>query len=362
LKAAEELESSLRQQGITKARYNVIISAMEHQLAEDLSDDCRVMLKNSVLTSLCVPKDERHEIQSRLVEMIGKVIGEVMGKLKETVERANADLAEVEKAHKGLADAAESASLALATGLEQAASKQATFAEAEVAVGGAEKFLLEKQDEQRLGDEDVINKTKEREMVGSALSTDFAAIVSGESKSDSVDSLVALATKLQLEDSLLEAMPNVLLKRPDARHSFDQMVLDQLNGCLRKRIADLEADLASQASGTEERKAVVTSAEVVLQAAKAAREVAAEELRKAEATRDELQLAKKAADQELKKHVPMQKQATKAVEKKQWDMECFGLAVDTYQEFRDRSSTTAAAVEETTDPAEVSVAASGAGA
>jgi Flp pilus assembly protein TadG len=294
--------------------------------------------------------------------MIGKVIVEVMGKLKETVERANVDLAEVEKAHTGFADAAESASLALATGLEQAASKQATFAEAEVAVGGAEKFLLEKQDEQRLGDEDVINKTKEREMVGSALSTDFAAIVSGESKSDSVDSLVALATKLQLEDSLLEAMPNVLLKRPDARHSFDQMVFDQLGECLRKRIADLEADLASQASGTEERKAVVTSAEVVLQAAKAAREVAAEELRKAEATRDELQLAKKAADQELKKHVPMQKQATKAVEKKQWDMECFGLAVDTYQEFRDRSSTTAAAVEETTDPAEVSVAASGAGA
>merc|ERR1719221_2234749 len=101
---------------------------MGHPLVEGLSDDCREMLKTSVLTSLCLPKDERHEIQTDLVTMIGQVIDEVLQKLKGTAEQVAAELSEAEQAHKVLTDAAESADLALAGSTEVAAAKQAAFA------------------------------------------------------------------------------------------------------------------------------------------------------------------------------------------------------------------------------------------
>jgi hypothetical protein len=361
IQAAEQLEATLKQHGVSKAKYNTIIGALENDGRQTFSDECRQMLKNSVLTSLCVAQDERHEIQTRLVEMIGTVIRETMEKLKEIAEKERSDSADVELAHKALIDAQAAAGQALTDGQAHTESQKAAFEEAQKASEAAAQVLGENQEAQRKGDEHTSAKTKERDAVAAALSTDLAAIVSGgeasgEPERKHVDSLVALATKLGLEDSLLEAMPSVLPKRPESRNSFDQMVLDQLSECLRKRVQDIESDLAAQGPATEERAAAVASAEAALEAAKGAQEQAAEALRVSEARRDELKAAKDAADKEVKNHLPQQKKVAKAVEKKQWDVDGFQIAVDIFEQLRDRSTKTAEAAPESMEPAEATPA------
>jgi uncharacterized phage infection (PIP) family protein YhgE len=339
----------LKQQGISKAKYNAIIDAIGNPLAESLTDECREMLKTAVVTSLCIAKDERHEIQTGLVEMIGEVINEVMGKLKGAADQESGKLAGVEQAHKVLTDAADGAGLALAGATEVVATRQTAFEGAQADTEAAEKSLAEKQAEQRKVEANIGEMTKEREAITSALSTDLATIVKGEGDGEPepkhVHSLVALAKKLKLEEPLLEAMPNVLVKRPDARGSFDQIVINQLNECFSKRAKELDAELAAQAAPAQERAAAVGAAEAALTVSKGSQERAAEALREAEAKRDDAQTQRDAADAEVAKDLPGRKSATEASELKQYDVDAFWITQKHFEALRERLSKAATAAE-----------------
>lgn len=363
----EQLCKVLKTQGISKAKYNAIIDAIGNPLAETLTDECREMLKTAVATSLCIAKDERHEVQTGLVEMIGEVIGEVMGKLKGAAEQESGKLAEVEQAHKVLTDAAEGAGLALAGATEVVAARQTAFEGAQAETKAAEKSLAEKQDEQRKVESHIGDMTKEKDAITSALSTDLATIVKGEGDAEPepkrVQSLVALAKKLKLEEPLLEAMPNVLGKRPETRGSFDQIVIDQLSDCFSKRAKELDAELTAQAAPAQERAAAVGAAEAALAAAKASQERAAEALREAEAKRGDAQTQRDAADAEVAKDLPGRKSATEASELKQYDVDAFWITQKHFEALRDRLSKAAAAAAAAAEAAaEVAVEASEGGA
>merc|ERR1719401_1694535 len=105
----ESLSRALRKQGIAKSKYNALVNAINHPLAEGFTEECRTMLITSLPLSICVPVDERHEIQQEVVEMLGTLITGVAGKLHEEVERETKASTEVEQLTQSLANDAEKA-------------------------------------------------------------------------------------------------------------------------------------------------------------------------------------------------------------------------------------------------------------
>merc|ERR1719401_1593860 len=137
--------------------------------------------------------------------------------------------------------------------------------------------------------------------------------MSPEEVKDGISALVKLAKYFNFDTALLSSVPSALVKAPDARGSFDAMVLVQLEGLLTSHLTALEEELAAGEPAKAERAAKVVAAGEALTAAAEAEEACKTALKEAQA-------AAKVADSELKTAA----QAVKAF-KPEMQLLCDGL-------------------------------------
>lgn len=187
--------------------------------------------------------------------------------------------------------------------------KQDHLAEAAAALKSKAVELVAAQSAQRAGDSELDSAESSLETLHGAKATVDklkAGFEDANSAKVAISAVVDLLSRYQLDRSMLTALPTVLSKAPDARGTFDAMVVSQLDAELDKHTARLqdvikngEVDKAKRAEAVAAAQAAQSAASDAHAAAQAALCAVQAELAKREAALRAAQTASKELGPEL---------------------------------------------------------------
>jgi len=260
----KKLFELLKTQGISRPTYKAVVEALEHPLLV-VPEDCRAMLMTVAPKSLCVPADERHEMQAQCVEMIGEAIREVQTRMQEAVAAEQAEVVKVENTKCELLGKLQQAKVVLTQKQEALETSKHVLADASGTVLSAKATLTSAHDEKSSFDASCVQIRSDKERFEGVISNDLKKLregtwEEGESKKH-FDALAALFGKFALEESLLAVLPGALMKKPTERGSFDLMAVTQLDESIQAKLLELTSAVEQQAPQAQERDAAVASAQ-----------------------------------------------------------------------------------------------------
>lgn len=254
-----------------KPRRDPAIVAVADALAqaEGLSEKCREMLTAGLQSSLSTPSDERHSLQQLFVRMIGEALEAVEAKLQERLEAASAHSETCARSKAELEKRLAGSEAAMVTAVEAAEAKKAVLTEVAGKMVAAKTALSEKQDAQRSGDLALECTEQQKASIDECIETKVKAIMDGcwdAEQGNPCKSLQPILDNLDLDESLMTALPAVCMKGPTSRGAFDNMVLLQLDESLKEKAGELGRTLQEGAPARAERKAAVEAAQAELTA------------------------------------------------------------------------------------------------
>jgi len=287
-----------------KLKLTAIAEAIER--SEELPQAVKEMLVEAVPGSLGVPADERHEFQTEMVTVIGKLISNIQEKLEQEHDAAKAAVAEVENMKAGLDANAEVAKAraseaenekktkknALAEAMQQLVAKQSTRQEAEAAQQKDTRIL------EKIG--------KERVQVETCMEQHLKPLLDGTVEdgqaAEHCKGLESILLKLDLEESLATALNSALTKKPSDRGDFDVMVVEGLQKAFDEKKAALASSLEASSTTVSQRAAAAASEEEAWKALRTMLKASADEYTSAETASKDAETAKKTALGELRGH------------------------------------------------------------
>eukprot|EP00933_Yihiella_yeosuensis_P073569 TRINITY_DN82283_c0_g1_i1.p1 TRINITY_DN82283_c0_g1~~TRINITY_DN82283_c0_g1_i1.p1 ORF type:complete len:387 (+),score=152.30 TRINITY_DN82283_c0_g1_i1:127-1287(+) len=252
----------------------------------------------------CLPvfKDERHEFQNSLLEMIQKTLDSAQQAL-------SAEVASAEEVVNGGDDERQRRETAVATSLqalldsqEAHKAKQAAKPEKLEALKLASDSLKDSQAKQKSGDHDALVLESGKQALERAIADLLTPLKEGTGGKRQLQALAKQLHASSLEDSLIEAVELPLNKKPDTRGNFDKVVLEQVDTQIAEKLAALTSKLAAEAPAREARAAEVKAAQDNYDACKAASDTAAEELKCAKEAEAAAKTALAAAKESSKNH------------------------------------------------------------
>merc|ERR1719476_836873 len=250
-----------------------IVAAVEGAPEEVLPTEVRTMLCNVLGRSLSAPKDQRHELQELVVDMVGETMASIGESLEKAVTDAQAkiDGADADKAAREAAKTeAESQVEALRAAVEEKKSQTVKDAEA---VTNARAALTEAQEAQRLGGAASQAAGDKKARLEAAQNDTYlplreCAVADTAEGRRQLKVLTSVGKEYNFDDSLMRAIPMALNKEPAQRGEFDQTLMKQFADELARRIAEQEAVITSGDSANAEREAAVASAQAKLDESK----------------------------------------------------------------------------------------------
>lgn len=281
--SAKRVTDFLKQQRVTRASYQPVIDSIEHPLT-GLPEDARRMLLAALPWSILVPAEERHEAQAAAVHMVDAVVEGVQAELEKAQDVEARKVAELEGTKAELEAAAQSTEAAELESRRIEDECHGFLAETDAALPQKSSTLeAAKLEKTRLGaelEQTDAHKTELEEV----FSGSFARLREGSHEDGEAESLVkavtAIGKSMCLEESLLLALPNALVKRD--RGAFDVAVVEQADHILRSKIAAL-CELSQAAVATLATQAAqLQTAQVEYDAATAAQVLSADRLRQAQ--------------------------------------------------------------------------------
>lgn len=231
----------------------------------DLPEACRAMLLALAPGCFETPVEERQEPQAVAASMIGNVITSQFGTLEKAVQDEDAHLQQAEAA---LA----SSQVMMLQAEAELAEKRGKAESAKLALEGVSQELMVAKEslaaarrEMQAGEDKVAEARNEKKAVVDALQDHFAPLRDGAWETGQGKTHIAvvldLAKRLQLELSLVTAMPSSCTKRPSERGPFDQMVVSKLEELLREKARAFQGRLDAAAPEAFERLALVEAAQ-----------------------------------------------------------------------------------------------------
>lgn len=240
--------------------------------ATDIPEDCRAMLEAGVPGSLGPPADERHQVQNSMVKWIGEALQKAEVRIRQAVDEEAAKVAKAEEACKQAEHEVSNAKGILEERDADLAKKEDAKKAATQDVKSAKAGLKEAQVAQKKGDASLAEAGKHKEEFEGALK-DHVGYLKEEDGFDAktakthVAQVMLVAKTLELDDSLLTALPSVCATAPSRRGAFDNMVISELESCFQRKVAALNEEMNTGADATASRMAAVTAAEQAVQAA-----------------------------------------------------------------------------------------------
>jgi len=338
---AKRLNDLIKQRGVSKRNYTLMVEALEHPLA-DISAECRSMLVAVLPQSLLVPVEDRHEVQASVIKMMQEVFEGIKNKLEAAaaVTKDRLTASEAEKA--GFDSAVAEAQTAANLKAETTATLKAELADAAKAVLAAKAEVRKKEQEHSAAEEEFKLIEAEKNLFASVLAEDFAKLRDGACEGDDAqrhfENLKTIVLKLNMDDSFLTALPS-MLKRPSERGSFDTVVVTQLGEALAKKDAETAADLASRLPAAAERAEAINAARQVAEVAKEAQHKGASALSAAQAEQAAAEAALNDATAALKAFMVQHKEIIEADNEAAANFELFvNHTLTCYNKLRDRTA------------------------
>lgn len=320
------------------------------------------MLSSMAEGALRTCKDERHKYQESVVDMIAGILSGVEVEAKKKIEQ-------IKEKIEGMGETRLQREAAVQSADGEVNSKRASTQEHKHALAAdAEAFKAAKeslsaaQAAEKATCKELDSQIKAKERLQSILADFVKPLAEGTAEADSAQrlstSLMASLSKLGLDESMMSAIPEAIVKEPSARGAFDTSVVSGLKEELDRRIVTSDSDIAAKEPAKAEANAKVLEAQGEFEKAKEKQHKGAEAYtttRDAQkAAEDALKVAKKAladVDPEVK---ALQKELA-AAEKELEDF-CNGPK-HSYEELKDRVLPPAPApeVQEAEAPAECAV-------
>lgn len=255
------------------------------------------MLTSMAEGALRTCKDERHKYQESVVDMVGGVLNGVEVEAKSRIEQTKEKLEGMGETRLQREATSQSA------GAEVDSKRAATQEQKHALAADAEAFKAAKESLSaahaafKATCKELDAQTKAKERLQAILADFVKPLTEGTAEADSAQrlttSLMASLSKLGLDESMMSAIPEAIVKEPSARGAFDTSVVSGLKEELEKRIAAGEKDVAAKEPAKAEADAKVQEAQGEFEKAK-------EKQHKAAAAYTEARDAQKAAEESLK--------------------------------------------------------------
>lgn len=314
------------------------------QAAEETPQVVREMLTSMLETSLKVYKDERHEFQQATVHMVGDLLSAVEAGLLTKVGDTDALVASADDEKTKREAAVNRANEQLAAQIDEVSVKKLVLADDAQAFRSAKEALAEVQATQKGSEKELAAAMAKKDELELAMKDLARPLIEGsckdkEERADSVSKLMRVLKKHEFSDSMLAPLPNMLVKDPTERGTFDTMLASQVTEEANKRLADFDTAIEQAEAIKASHASVKHAADEKLHAAREAQRASAEAFTATRSEQKAREQVLEAAKVALKELGPQMRQNTKAAERAKESLAKFrGGPLATFEELRDRSA------------------------
>jgi len=337
----KKLFDFLKAQDIPRPTYKAVVDALEHPLLA-LPEECRKMLLTMVPTGLCMPSDQRHELQVQGVEMIGKAIQDIQAKMREVIDVEQAAVAKVESSGSELVGNLQTTMDALTEEQEKLGASNKVLEDASNSLFSAKSALAAKLVEQANFDSSCAEIKADKEEFERVIANDLKVLIEGTWEEGQAqkhfDVLATLFGKFALEESLRSVLPGSLLKKPEERGSFEVMAVTQLDQSIKGKLSELKSAVEQEAPRLKEMEAAVTSAQSISDAASEAEKDAASAVSIAQEREKTAIAAVTAAEEALAAGEAALKKASDLRDQKKSELEAFAHNIECYSQLKEKVS------------------------
>lgn len=277
--------------------------------AEQIPARTRTMLVEMLPFSLKFASDERHELQTMAIDMVEQTLIAKKSALEAGVEAEKLALTRLQASESKLGIAVEESTTALAAQNDVVSGKATVLASTMEAEAASKAKLSDLQKASKDAEEKFSVMKSEKESITAAFAEHFDPMEAGEGKAH-FKKLEPFLKKIDIESTLLQALPSSCAKAKDKRGTFDHLVLENLKTAFNAKIAALSQAIEAEGPASIQRASDLAGAEADLTAKTAAREQAASECDAAGKEQSDRESALKAAKQAVEDFQPNLKDTT----------------------------------------------------
>mmetsp|Transcript_100980 Transcript_100980/g.253136 ORF Transcript_100980/g.253136 Transcript_100980/m.253136 type:complete len:385 (+) Transcript_100980:62-1216(+) len=318
------------------------------------------MVAGCVKPSLAAVKEDRHEFADKCLGMVDEALQALQTSASEKVAALEAVSAGSAAEEAARSAASEAAAAAMAEKAKALADAKASLAESCKEVAAAKAALAEAEEESKSGALVYTQAVENKAKLEQAFRGDYDTLKQ-TTVPKLVKALLKFAHDFHFEDVLVEAAEATLSKPPDARGTFDGLVITELDKAFADKIAALEETVRNEEPAKAERAAALEAAGARLSTAGEDEQARKAAVTEAAVAAKEAENAKKAAERAVKDFGPEMKRTAAeltAAQKKFAEVESI---VCSFKELRERSAPPPeeeeeAAPEEAAPPAEAAPA------
>lgn len=332
-------------QGVAKSTFKAVVDILEHPMGHSIPENARQMLIAALPQSLCVPSDERHPHQAMVLEMVAKVIADVVKNMKTGIDAAAAHIQELDKSRPDLERQKSEAEAKLAAVLADIDAKTAASTAASHQVAEAVSLVSEKQKALKAADAPRKPAREEKERLETMLSTDFKALREPTEEWDAgkakkcCNAIVSVAKKSSFEELLISSLSISLTRKPEERTHFDGMVLQQFEDAASEMVKQLAATLEAGSKSVADCISAVEAARSDLEKRNQVSEAAVAALAAAESGKGDISANLQAISVRLANFWPEMEKACAVPDAKTEELKNFQeYNVLCFEELRDRLS------------------------
>merc|ERR1719393_1250071 len=205
-------------------------------VADHIPIQCRTMLVEMLPFSLQEMADKRHSIQEIAVGMVEETFNGTKVGLEAALATEDEKLAQLKGSENDLSKTVSDSDAALADQKQKVEGAKNALAEATAAERDSSKALGDRKTEQKETADKLGRAQEEKAELESALEEHFKPIEEGAA-GPHFKKLEKHLKKIELEASLLTALPSSCTKTKENRGSFDHLVIEELKKAITDKIS-----------------------------------------------------------------------------------------------------------------------------
>jgi len=288
----------------------------------ELPEDVKSMLSFLIEHSIEVPEDARHELQAKSVEMVSDTITATATKMQRELQEQEGVVEHADRVKGESKDVVAQAKTKAQAAEAQMQTKKVIAADAFKSMIQTRDICQSTREAEEKGQETCNAINAEREEFEAVMAKNLEMIKVGAFENTSAkfvyDELAPFLKKLDLDNSLSQALPSVCQKNVADRTPFDGLVLGELETRLKKRVDQLTSSATAEAPGVAQRREAVVTAQAELHKLQGQQQGSAQQLQEALQVEKDAVEALQAAEQLENSHqLEYEKSLTTKDEKKE---------------------------------------------
>jgi hypothetical protein len=351
-KAAKRAASKGREDPVKK-RTKMVGEALEE--TEDLPERVMDILVSTLNVTVAKPKADRHPFNDRLVVMIGEIFDGQLKALEKNLAEKQAKFDEVSPAKGTRESELEDAQKQEHENKDAFDKAKEAMTEHGAKVKEAAAEVVAKKKAQAAGDESLNGISQKKESINSVKTTCLDPLLEGavpkEERDEKIGAVLTVGKSFAFDNSLMQAVVQVLEKDKDDRTGFDETCTDQIKEAFVSRLQKFDEELQEGAPAKAERLAAVEAAEAAKADADAKQAELVQKLQEAKEAKEAATEAFKTAKQRLADFLPEVKDMGEELEEAKVELEDFTTGpLVSFNELKDWKEGQFATVPEAADP------------